>query len=158
MAEKSSEQGGADVRPAAPAGKTEPASPHEHAKALGSFRKRSMRAGDVAVTSINGQSVSTDNYSWQHNAAAALHGWAEHEHHEAKPLEMSADDYKAALLAASKPVTRVIRKDGKPGDVIDSHEAADRGIPTHTDYEPHPAALSRHAAHAKKAAAQAVKG
>lgn len=159
MAEKGSEQGGADVRPVAVVAKpTDLASPHEHAKALGSFGKREARPGSVALTSVNGQSLSTDRYSWQHNAAAALHGWLEHEHHEAKPIELSAEDYKAALLAASAPVTRIVGKDGKPGEKTNSHEAAEKGIPTVTDYEPHAPALSRHAAHAKKAAAHAAKG
>lgn len=182
MAEKSSDPGGADVRTVAddkataqrPAEAAEKkpdarkhASPHEHAVAIKAHRTRAMRAGDVAVTSLNGQSVSTNEYSWQHNAAAALHGWAEHEHHEAKPLGLSLDDYKAALLAASKPVTRALKDFnksytegetvkqlvGKGGDTIDSHKAAELGIPTHTDYEPHAPALSRHAAHAKKSEA-----
>lgn len=152
MAEKSSDQGGAELRNAE--GKkpesSKLAAPHDHAKAIGSFRSRKARAGDVAVTSINGQSVSTDEYSWQHNAAAALHGWAEHEHHEAAPIALSLDDYKLALLAASAPVTRVIAKDGKLGAKVDSHEAAAKGIPTVTDYEPYAPALSQHAAHSKK--------
>ncbi|HMI91568.1 MAG TPA: hypothetical protein VK509_09410, partial [Polyangiales bacterium] len=40
---------------------------------------------------------------WKHAAAAALHGWAEHAHHEGKPMELSADDYAAALKAAEGP-------------------------------------------------------
>lgn len=165
MAEKSSEQSEGAAAPKMgplsahpdpiPATVAVRGTPHEHAVALGAFKQRGLRAGSVALTSINGQSVSTDEYSWQHNAAAALHGWAEHEHHEAKPMHLSAEDYRAALLAASNPVTRVIGKDGKLGEKIDSHEAAAKGIPTHTDYEPHAPALSRFAAHsvAKKAKA-----
>lgn len=159
MPEESAKPEGANVSPppaAQPKNRgekpeaTKLGSPHDHAKAVGSFRSRKARGGDVIVSSVNGQSVSADEYSWQHNSAAALHGWAEHEHHEAKPIELSVEAYRAALLAASEPVTRVIDKDGKPGATIDSHEAAKSGIPTLTDYEPHAPALSKHAAHAKK--------
>lgn len=37
-----------------------------------------------------------------HEAAATFHGWREHEHHEAAPIRMSFDDYRAALAAADK--------------------------------------------------------
>lgn len=58
---------------------------------------------------------------WQHNAAAALHGWDKHAHHEGAPMQLTGDDYFYALVAASEPT-------GKAGD-----------------YVPHPAALSPHA-------------
>ncbi len=57
---------------------------------------------------------------WQHAAAAALHGWAEHAHHAGAPMRLSAEDYFAALVAASEPDTQ-------------------------GNYRPHPGALSRHA-------------
>jgi hypothetical protein len=146
------------------------ASPHEHAKALGSFRDRASRPGSVVVSSVNGQSVNAGQYSWQHAAAASLHGWAEHEHHEAKPLRLSPDDYKAALLAASAPVVRATEaidrvvpngKEGarvscKKGDKLDlqkldvsTEDLANAGVPFVADYEPHAAALSKHAAYSK---------
>jgi hypothetical protein len=88
-------------------------SPHSHAEALGH-----LLAG-------NGPRFSNEpngaDYDWQHRAAAQLHGWIEHEHHEGKPLELSESDYCAALKAASNT--------NKSGD-----------------YEPHVKALSRHAA------------
>lgn len=165
MAEKSSDQGGADVRPTGDAAKKHEgpklSSPHEHAVAIGSFKQRVARAGAV-VASVGGRTPDLGEYSWQHQAAAALHGWGGpgltegHEHHEGKPIELTADDYKRALLAASAPVTRALvdfsKGDlkGKKGEVIDSHKAAEFGIPVHTDYEPHSPALSKHAAHAKK--------
>lgn len=37
---------------------------------------------------------------WKHAAAAQLHGWEEYRHQNAKPLELSEADYKAALAAA----------------------------------------------------------
>lgn len=66
-----------------------------------------------------------------HAAASALHGWHEHEHHEGSPLELSADDYAAALEAAA-------------------HRDLETGR-----YVPHPAALCRHMADRKAAAAKA---
>lgn len=42
------------------------------------------------------------NY-WQHKAAAALHGWAAHEHHAGAPMQLTAEAYYEALVAASKP-------------------------------------------------------
>lgn len=161
---------------AAATSSTELHSPLEHAKALGAHKPRQpMRPGDVAVSSVNGQSVDMSANSWQHNAAAALHGWAEHEHNEAKPIELSLDDYKKALLAASVPVVRAaadaersIKKDDKSvvnvkvlkGEVIDlrrlqltTYDLANAGIPFTAAEEPHPGALSKHAAHVKNAEA-----
>ena len=39
--------------------------------------------------------------SWQHAAAAALHGWGRHD--PSDPLRMSLTDYMAAISAASAP-------------------------------------------------------
>jgi hypothetical protein len=115
------------------------ATPEEHAKALGGVKTVQRSAV------VNNEPASFELFHQFHNGAAALHGWREHEHHEGKPIQLSADDYKAALKAASAPVTRALDKDGKPtGDPIDSLEAAQKGIPTITDYEPHAAALSPH--------------
>lgn len=46
--------------------------------------------------------VSHPNF-WQHKAAAALHGWSEHAHHEGAPIKLTADEYYGALVAATKP-------------------------------------------------------
>lgn len=152
--------------------------PRDHAKAIGAHKERELRKGDVAVTSVNGQAVDMNLFSWQHNAAAALHGWAEHEHHEGKPLELSRDDYKKALLAASAPVVRAavdvdadvtvkadkdskkVRVVAKSGEVIDlrklgatTYDLANAGVSFTAVEEPHPAALSKHAAHVKNAEA-----
>lgn len=113
-------------------------SPVDHAKSLGQHRS------EAKFAVVAGSAPNLEVFSPQHMAAEALHGWKEHEHHTGAPMQLSADDYKAALHAAYYPVTRVIGKDGKPGDKIDSHEAAAKGIPTVTEYEPHPAALSPH--------------
>lgn len=155
-------------------------SPLAHAKAIGAHKTRELRKGDVAVTSINGQAVDMGLFSWQHNAAAALHGWAEHEHHEAKPVDLSLDDYKKALLAASAPVVRAavdvdkdvkftveketksVRVSAKKGEPIDlrklhpkltTEDLAMAGVSFTADYEPHAPAMSKHAAHAVNAEA-----
>ncbi len=146
--------------------------PHEHAKAIGARKERAMRPGEVAVTSINGQATDMHVNSFQHNSAAALHGWAEHEHHEAKPIDLSLDDYKKALLAASDPVVRLavgidrdvpngqkqVRVKGAKGDALNlkkldlsTYDLANAGVSFTADYEPHPGALSPHAAHVKNA-------
>lgn len=39
---------------------------------------------------------------WRHAGASALHGWAEHAHHEGEPMQLSAEDYAAALEAAEQ--------------------------------------------------------
>ncbi len=115
------------------------APPLDHAKALKLVRTHERSAR------VNGEPATFEEFSPQHAAAAALHGWPEHEHHEGKPIQLSSDAYKAALHAAFNPVTRAVGKDGKPtGDPIDSHEAAAKGVPTNTDYEPHQPALSPH--------------
>lgn len=114
------------------------ASPLDHAKSLGLYRS------EPKFAVVSGTSDTLEVFSPQHMAAEALHGWKEHAHHTGKPIELSADDYKAALHAAYHPVTRVVDKDGKRGVKIDSLEAANKGTPTTTDYEPHPAALSIH--------------
>lgn len=117
----------------------ETATPAEHAKALGGV-KTVQRA---AV--IGNQPATFELFHQFHAAAEALHGWREHAHHEAKPIQLSRADYEAALKAAAAPVTRALDKDGKPtGEPIDSTEAANKGIPTITDYEPHKPALSPH--------------
>lgn len=40
---------------------------------------------------------------WQHAAAAALHDWTLYAHHNAKPMQLSDEDYEKALEAACKP-------------------------------------------------------
>lgn len=61
---------------------------------------------------------------WKHGAAAALHRWADHEHHAGKPMQLSQADYEGAIKAA---LSMVQVKRGS------------EQIPT---YVPHAAALS----------------
>lgn len=101
---------------------------------------------------VNGEPAEFELFHWQHAAAEALHGWKQHAHHEAKPIQLTRQDYEAALVAASQPVTRRIDpktgellKDGdKLAEPVNSHKAAEAGWPTITDYEPHAPALSIH--------------
>lgn len=142
MANENPDQGDAKVRApvdAAAALADELKSPLEHARDMKAVKtvKRTAR--------VNGEPEEFTLFHWQHAAAEALHGWKQHEHHESAPILLSRKDYEAALLAASKPVTRAIGKDGKPaGEPLDSYEAAKKGLPTITDYEPHEPALSPH--------------
>lgn len=124
----------------APSAQSPLASPLDHAKA-----RKQVRPGVRRFARVNGEPATFDDFSPQHAAASALHGWVEHAHHEGKPIELADDDYAAALAAAFKPVTRALDKSGKPtGEPVDSHKAAADGIPTFTDYEPHKPALSPH--------------
>lgn len=36
-------------------------------------------------------------FLWRHNVASFLHGWHQHEYHQAKPVMLSKLDYAAAL-------------------------------------------------------------
>jgi hypothetical protein len=120
--------------------------PADHARTLKGVKtvKRAAR--------VNGEPEEFELFHWQHSAAEALHGWRNHEHHEQKPIAISFEDYKSALLAASHPVTRLVDANGaillgssgKPLDPVDSYEAAMNGKLVRTDYEPHAPALSIH--------------
>jgi hypothetical protein len=116
--------------------------PDELAKATGNAEqvKADVRFG-------GGRPDKELRYSWQHAAAAQLHGWAAHEHHAGAPIALTREDYEAALKAATETVTRLVNKDGSPGEALDAHGCArlNGAKPTVSRYEPHPAALSTHA-------------
>lgn len=118
--------------------------PEEHAKALGG-----VKTVDRAAR-VNNEPASFQLFHQFHSGAEALHGWREHAHHAGAPIQLTRDEYSAALKAAAGPVTRVVeevtRKGQafKKGAAIDSHKAAELGVPVVTDYEPHNAALSPH--------------
>jgi hypothetical protein len=86
--------------------------PADHARALGQTKKQKR------FMVLAGEKKSYEALSAAHEAAAVLHGWAEHEHHTGKTIELSRSAYQGALNAAS-------------------HFAEGTG-----DYVPHPAALS----------------
>lgn len=124
------------------------ATPEEHAKTLPGGVKEVER-----FARVGNQSETFTLFHQQHAAAEALHGWKQHAHHEGAPILLTKEAYENALRAAGSPVTRVVKDfDGKgklasykPGDKVDSYKAAELGVPTTTDYEPHPQALSQHA-------------
>ena len=72
---------------AAPPKKADMRSPTDWAKALGEFHD---------AKGVPGQE---DFFSARHAAAAALHGWNDHAHHEGRELEMTEADYRTALDA-----------------------------------------------------------
>lgn len=96
-------------------------------------------------------------FSAEHAAAAALHGWNAHAHHANETFRCTREAYEAALKAAAAPVTRTLDKDGKPGPALDAEQVAklNGSKPLVHVYEPHTAALSKHApkSHAAKAEA-----
>lgn len=94
--------------------------PEEHAKTEKQFIGRVDR-----YARVNNEPASFDLFTWQHNAAAALHGWADHAHHAAAPIQITAKAYRNALRAAAEP------------DAVGN-------------YLPHPAALSPHCPHTRK--------
>lgn len=127
MSKDSAKQGDAPVHPEAAAKPDADglATPEEHAAATGN-----VSTVKPFVSRLNGKSTARKAFSWQHNAAAALHGWAAHAHHEGQPIRLSREAYLAALKAAEAPVP--ISASSKV-----------------TDYVPHAAALSKHCPHAK---------
>lgn len=96
--------------------------------------------------------LTTEAYSWQHAAAAQLHGWHAHAHHAGEPIRLTKQDYEGALKAVEKPVTRVLGDDGKPGAPLDAQgvEKLNGTRPLVHNYEPHKPALSPHAHGATK--------
>lgn len=63
---------------------------HDHAVATGN-----LAAASPAFTFGS----SRQRYSWQHEAAAQLHGWNAHTQHSAEPFIISRETYLAALKA-----------------------------------------------------------
>lgn len=40
--------------------------------------------------------------AWAHAAADTMHGWAAHAHHTGEPMQLTADDYAAAVRLATR--------------------------------------------------------
>jgi hypothetical protein len=129
------------------------ATPEQHAIATGNAR-RYMPAVAFGGAGESPMPRETLGFSAEHAAAAALHGWALHEHQEGEPIKISADAYAEALKAAAHPVTRLVPANGKASEPLDAAAVAEfqksraanksaRGDLV-TDYEPHDAALSKH--------------
>jgi hypothetical protein len=46
---------------------------------------------------------SLNKHLYRHGAAEALHGWTLHEHHAGAPIQLTREDYVAAIKAATTP-------------------------------------------------------
>lgn len=90
---------------------------------------------------INGQRP-LPLFTWQHAAAAQLHGWNQHKLDSADPLLLTHAEYEAALKVVEAPVARVVGKDGQKGRRLGAGEKLTEGESLSQDYEPHDAALS----------------
>lgn len=65
-------------------------------------QRRPRRFEDTSST-VNGKPFdSIGLFLDRHDAAAVMHGWTLHEHHEQKPFELTRADYEAAIEAAGK--------------------------------------------------------
>lgn len=93
------------------------ATPEEHAHTEKQFVRNVQR-----YARVNNEPASFALFTWQHNAASALHGWREHEHHAGAPIQLTGKAYRNALRAAAEPNAT-------------------------GNYVPHPAALSPHCPH-----------
>lgn len=69
----------------------------------GPCNQRRPRRFEDTQSMVNGKPFDTiGQFLALHEAAAVMHGWALHEHHEGKPLELTRADYEAALKAAGE--------------------------------------------------------
>lgn len=75
--------------------------------------------------------------SMAHEIASVLHGWGEHAHHENEPIQLTKDDYLAALKAALPEDPK--DADGNP--VLDEKTKKPK-VAGHA--KPHKGALSEH--------------
>jgi len=118
----------APASPAAPATEATPARTHFTPDELAVLTGNVAEAKGPIAFGEGARPKKQPAYSWQHAAAAQLHGWNAHEHHAGSPIQLSRADYEAALAAASAPVATLMPN----------------GL-TRTVYEPHKPALSPHA-------------
>jgi hypothetical protein len=78
------------------------ATPHEHAVAIGKVEPYN-EVVKIGPKGSNPTPGVRSLYSWDHAAAAALHGWKNHEHHAGAPIQITRAAYESALAAASAP-------------------------------------------------------
>lgn len=132
--------------------------PLELARATGHMRQLTQ---EQAVRFGGGNAdLKTELLSWEHTAAAQLHGWNAHEHHAGGSFRMTPDDYAGALKAAAEHVTRSVESIDKAtgketlSEPLTPKQVADLNgrKPTRSDYEPHKPAMSPHAHGATTAA------
>lgn len=136
---KAEERAAEPAEPEAPKYDPSSATPEEHARALGELLRQEREP-----IRINGRKPGP-LFSWRHAAAAQLHGWNHHVLHDAEPLKITQDAYKAALQAVEAPVAHVVAKDGKRR-VHDAKAKLELKAGEHVvhDYAPHEAAVSKH--------------
>jgi hypothetical protein len=143
MSDEQKPAGKADKQTPAPAAAgQDKRSPRDWALATGNGPKLDLR------NRWSGPGMSSPRGSVEHEVAAVLHGWREHEHETNEPLLMTEADYRAAL-AASHPADVYLKAGTKDATTDKAEEAArDRDgnpvlHPKHTGVPvPHPAALS----------------
>jgi hypothetical protein len=116
-----------------------PPTVHDHAAATGNLAKT------APAFSFGEQ---RQRYSWQHEAAAQLHGWKAHEQATVDKLHISREDYESALKAALEPVARLRNDDGTFSEPLTAQQvkALKDTSKLVSRYEPHRAALSEFAA------------
>lgn len=124
-------------RPAAPAHE-EKLTPEEHAANAGMLvdSKRAPAFGEER-----------QRFSWQHEAAAQLHGWEAHKLATVEPLKITREAYDAALKAAEGPVARVRDEHGQLSEPLapEAVKALKDTSKLVQALEPHAAAVSRYA-------------
>ncbi len=113
------------------------ATPEEHAKATGNLAPKPQT--ETAKTFGRKDKPQIVRLSWQHEAAAQLHGWRAHSSHSAEPLLITRAAYLAALKASAEPFCA--KTCPKTGVVKDGPSARAR----HGHYEPHVPAMSPYA-------------
>lgn len=90
-------------------------SPKDWAAELGHGPGKPGKNVWTGVSAVKGMSRQMGSMAYE--VAAVLHGWREHEHHEGGPIQLTREEFEAALAAA---------------------------LPAQGDPEPHPPALSEH--------------
>ena len=131
-------------RPAAPAHE-EKLTPEDHAVNAGML---------VNSTRAPAFGEERQRYSWQHEAAAQLHGWEAHKLATVEPLTITREAYDAALKAIESTVTRVRSADGTLSEPLTPEKIKalkDTSGVVHA-LEPHAAAMSRYSPKAPKEA------
>lgn len=114
------------------------ATPEEHARAAGQVTREQREP-----VTFNGEDPGPA-YTWQHAAAAQLHGWNHHKLHDATPLTITREAYEAALKAVEAPVVHAV--DAKTGKrrVLGKNDKASADESLVHDYVAHGPAVSKH--------------
>lgn len=94
--------------------KSQEAAQPDQKKAVSVWAVECGQTVKVANPALRGQVI----YRGAHGAAAAVHGWAQHEYNTGAPFECTRSDYEAALKAAA-----TINKAG----TYEPHKAAQAG-------------------------------